>query len=98
MKDTHLDGVLQGLAVHLVVLLLDVAHVNLTPGHHQADESTVPGAHPSHGVVQLLGEVSSTVLDAVVLRVNRSWVRGGVSMDKNQRKARMTYITVLAGH
>lgn len=98
MKDTHLDGVLQGLAVHLVVLLLDVAHVNLTPGHHQADESTVPGAHPSHGVVQLLGEVSSTVLDAVVLRVNISWVRGGVSMDKNQRKARMTYITVLAGH
>lgn len=65
-RNTHLDSLLQGLAVDPLVLLLDVAHVNLTAGHHQADESPVVGAHPSHGVVQLLGKVRSPVLNAVV--------------------------------
>lgn len=45
----HLDEGVQGLAIHLQELSLNVQHVNLSPGNHNSDQDTICGAQPLTG-------------------------------------------------
>lgn len=40
----YLDEGVQGLAIHLLELSLDIQHVDLTARHHHPDQNTVCGA------------------------------------------------------
>lgn len=65
MKESDLDHAFQRLAVESLVLLLDVAEVDLTAADDDADQSCVISAEPCHCVVQLLRVECQRILDTL---------------------------------
>lgn len=63
-QHTYLDEGEEGLAILGMEGTLDLLHVLLTPGHHDAVEGVLVSSRSLHGLVQLLRKVAGTVLAA----------------------------------
>lgn len=71
-RGAYLDGALQRLLVHPLVLSLDGAQVHLAAAHDDPDERLVVRAPARDGLVQPLREVGGGVDDAVHCEADRA--------------------------